>query len=115
MIRYGLAAAVGLTMLSGAAWAQSASTGYAGGLSPRDVAGKRLLDANGAPLGQIERATAQSAVVRMPNGKHTQVDMAKLALGDGPHTVIDIDNSDAERLNAQLESGQWVPDVLHPK
>jgi hypothetical protein len=69
------------------------------------VAGKRLLDANGAAIGHIEKATAQIATVRTPAGKRIQVDMAKLALGDGPHTVIDTGDSDAEKLNFQYRNG----------
>lgn len=103
MIRYGWAAALVLMAMSSVALAESASPDYAGGLSPREVTGKRLLDANGTPIGQIEKATMRSAVVRTPNGKHIQVDMAKLTLGDGPHTVIETGDSDADKLNRQAE------------
>jgi hypothetical protein len=71
----------------------------AGGLSAHDVSGKRLLDANGVPIGQIESATGDTATVRTTDGRHIKVSMDKLSLGNGPHTAIEDSNSDADKLN----------------
>jgi hypothetical protein len=100
MIGHRLGAAVILILVSGAAFAQEAGSNGPGGLAPRDVSGKRLLDSNGATLGRIESATADEATVRTPDGKHVAVAMAKLSLGTGPHTVIEQGESDADKLNS---------------
>jgi hypothetical protein len=89
--------------------AQSVAPGDAGsqppgGLSPRDVTGKYLLDANGKHLGTIQSATAETAIVRSPDGHKIEVEMSRLSLGNGPNTVIEAGNSDADRLN-QIQSG----------
>jgi len=96
MTRTWLAAALALTMISGAALAQDAASG---GLTARDVTGKRLLDANGVLIGHIESADRDKATVRTPHGQRITVDMAKLSLGNGPHTVIEEGDSDADKLN----------------
>lgn len=89
-----------LSIVSGAALAQDAASSSPGGLAARDVEGKRLLDANGSFVGRIESANPQEATVRTPDGKRITVDMAKLSLGNGPHTVIEESDSDANKLNA---------------
>ena len=99
MIGHRLAAAVVLSLVSGVALAQEAGSSGPGGLAPRDVTGKRLLDANGAVVGRIESATGDEVTVRTPDGKHVTVAMAKLSLGNGPHTVIEQSDSDADKLN----------------
>ncbi|HEY1720260.1 MAG TPA: hypothetical protein VGG27_03370 [Magnetospirillaceae bacterium] len=99
MTRYWLAGAAALIVVSGTAFAQTALTAH-------DVTGKRLIDVNGAPIGHIISANDRSATVRTTAGKSIQVDMAKLSLGDGPHTVIEAGDSAAEQLNVQVENGQ---------
>lgn len=76
-----------------------------GGLSARDIKGKRLLDANGAPLGVIEGVTPKGATVRTPDHQLMTVDMAKLSLGNGPHTVIESGDSAADILNRLAVNG----------
>ena len=103
-----------LLALSGPAFAQGAPADHVmpgdagsrppGGLSPGDVNGKWLLDSNGATLGRIESATADSASVRTQDGKRISVEMARLSLGNGPNTVIRAGNSEADRLN-KVEAG----------
>ena len=68
-------------------------------LSARNVSGKRLLDANGMTVGQIEGVAGDSAKVRTPDGQHIAVDMARLSHGNGPNTIIENSNSDADSLN----------------
>lgn len=66
-----------------------------GNLSARDVVGKRLLDANGNPIGMIRRVSADgrtAVVAPTGGGPRIDVDMAKLGLGMGAHTVIEEDN-----------------------
>ncbi len=105
-MKHWFAGAVVLTIISGTALAQSAPTNDPGGLTARDVTGKRLLDVNGAMIGRIESAAGQTAMVRTSNGKRIMVDMTTLSLGDGPHTIIEAGDSDAEKLNIQVESGK---------
>jgi hypothetical protein len=62
-----------------------------GGLTPRDVVGKRLSDADGNVLGQITGVSRDgvSAEVRpAKSGGPTSVDMSELSLGFGARQVI---------------------------
>lgn len=62
-----------------------------GGLTARQVIGKRLYDANGNELGQISGVSPDgtSAQVRAARGGGpTTVSMAELSLGTGAHSVI---------------------------
>ena len=73
-----------------------------GGLTARDVVGKRLLDADGNPVGRIESVSSDgtTATVGGGGGKRT-VDMSQLSLGMGANTVIEHSNSSADSLNAR--------------
>jgi hypothetical protein len=75
-----------------------------GDLTPHDVAGKWLLDANGATIGRIEGADSEKATVRTKDGAKITVQMARLSLGNGPNTVIEAGNSAADKLN-RIEAG----------
>src|SRR5271156_226915 len=79
------------------------------GLSTGDVSGKWLLDANGAWIGRIEGSAegGSSVTVRTLDGNHQTVSLSRLSLGNGPNTVIEAGNSEADNLNrAQLSSSQ---------
>ncbi|HLY55553.1 MAG TPA: hypothetical protein VKS60_08355 [Stellaceae bacterium] len=73
----------------------------AGGLSAAEVVGKYLLDSNGVWLGRIQGVTpdGSTASVITPGGQRTTVAMERLGLGNGPNTVIEAGNSDADKLN----------------
>lgn len=73
-----------------------------GGLTSAEIVGKRLLDAEGNPIGMIEKVTGdgQSAVVRS-GATRMSVEMKYLSLGTGAHTVIKQDYSQADRLNGR--------------
>ena len=75
----------------------------AGDLSAGEVVGKYLLDANGIWLGRIQGVSPDgaSASVITPDGLRTTVAMARLGLGNGPNTVIEDGNSDADKLNRE--------------
>lgn len=77
---------------------------HPGSLSARDVTGKRLLDADGAPMGTITGVSAdgRTAILRPAGGgKPVDIDMSGLSLGMGSHTVTDNINSSARGLNAR--------------
>ena len=62
-----------------------------GGLTARDVVGKRLYDADGNQIGQISGVSRDgaSAVIRpSQSGGPTTANMAELSLGTGAHSVI---------------------------
>ncbi len=105
MKRQWLLGAAILTMVAGTALAQEAGSNGPGGLTARDVVGKRLLDANGTMIGRIESANPHEATVRTRDGRNVTVDMDTLSLGNGPHTVIQDGGSEAEKLNT-AEAGK---------
>jgi hypothetical protein len=82
-----------------------------GTAGPAEVAHKWLLDANGATVGWIESADDSAASVRTKDGKHIQVSLRRLSLGNGPNTVIEASHSDADELN-RIE--QSVRPTLQP-
>jgi hypothetical protein len=62
-----------------------------GGLTARDVVGKRLSDANGNVIGQIVGVSQDGASAQVKPGKGgapTSVDMSQLSLGTGARQVI---------------------------
>ncbi|HLZ68178.1 MAG TPA: hypothetical protein VKQ29_18285 [Aliidongia sp.] len=104
-MRFVIIAATSLVLLPATAivphaLAQSASQGLPlsgagdqppGGLTARDVVGKRLSDADGNVIGQIVGVSRDgaSAEVRPPHGGGlTNVDMSELSLGTGARQVI---------------------------
>jgi hypothetical protein len=79
-----------------------------GGLTARDVVGKRLLDANGAPIGDIVKVTpdGREAIVRpLTGGPTLTVDMDEVSLGTGLNTAIKSGGSEADRLNRRQIGG----------
>lgn len=72
-----------------------------GGLTAEQVKGKFLLNANGKELGIISGVSAdgEEAIVRTPDGRRITAKMKRLSLGNGPNTVIEAGNSEADRLN----------------
>jgi hypothetical protein len=71
------------------------------GATNQQLAGKRLLDANGAPIGQITGVVdnGDKAAVRTPDGRTITIATSRLSPGDGQNTVIASGQSEADALN----------------
>lgn len=78
-----------------------------GGLTPAQIQGKHLLDANGKEVGIVVGVSPDggSAYIRVASGEKRSVPMRKLSLGNGPNTVIESGGSDADKLN-RMEMSQ---------
>jgi hypothetical protein len=70
-------------------------------LSGSDMAGKRVLDANGAPIGQVVGMTdnGQQTVIATPDGHRIKMDSSQITQGNGPNTLITVGGSQADALN----------------